>query len=745
LRLARRRSVTTVLAVLLLASSVIPASAAVATPAPAPSTAVAALQGAPAGTPPATDDAAGLRTSIHWEEAQAHAKDKLDLPAGGRVTIPFRPRADDHWKVGGIAPRALPEGRLTGRQLRDALRPKPVAQPKPADPATEVAPQTDPSVAPTDAPADSKPDPSAEPAVDPSPEPDADPLPEPSANDTPVDQPVVDPSDVIAAESASWSSSHATAAAASVFEPAAVIKPIGLRREVFGFLPYWELSDSSTTLDFSTISTIAYFGVGASATGTFEDTAGWTGWTSSAMTNVINTAHQNHTRVVLTVQSFAWSSGGSTKQKALLGSATNRARLAIGIAKQIRDRGADGVNLDFEPLAAGYADEFVLLVKRVRTELDNVAKGYQLTFDTLGYIGNYPIEDATAAGAADAIFVMGYDYRSAGSSPVGSIAPIGGPTYDIVETVNAYRARVPASKLILGVPYYGRAWSTSTDKLHASNTSGTKFGASTTVIYATGIGVLQENGRQFDTVDGVAWTAYRRENCSATYGCVTSWRQLYMDDARALKLKYDIVNDYDLRGAGIWALGYDDARPELYAALKDKFVSKIPFTDVNQFVVAIEWLYTSGITAGCTATLFCPNGRVTRAQMAMFLDRALNLPSAATDYFDDDDGKTGEGSINALAKAGITGGCGPRRFCPGSNVSRAQMAMFLDRALALPNATTDYFDDDDGRTGEVSINALAKSAITGGCGTRRYCPASSVTREQMAAFLYRAHLQGRID
>ena len=35
--------------------------------------------------------------------------------------------------------------------------------------------------------------------------------------------------------------------------------------------------------------------------------------------------------------------------------------------------------------------------------------------------------------------------------------------------------------------------------------------------------------------------------------------------------------------------------------------------------------------------------------------------------------------------------------------------MFLDRALALPNATTDYFDDDDGRTGEVSINALAKS------------------------------------
>ena len=130
--------------------------------------------------------------------------------------------------------------------------------------------------------------------------------------------------------------------------------------------------------------------------------------------------------------------------------------------------------------------------------------------------------------------------------------------------------------------------------------------------------------------------------------------------------------------------------------------------------------------------------------MALFLDRALDLPAATTDYFDDDDGKTGEVSIDALAKAGITGGCGPRRFCPSAYVTRAQMAMFLDRALALPNTTTNYFDDDNGKTGEVSINALALSAITGGCGPRRYCPLSSVTREQMAAFLYRAFLQGRL-
>ncbi len=645
--------------------------------------------------------------------------------------------------------------------MRDAADGPATPDATPAKPPADPQPIVEPAVAPDDAaeptaPPQADPDPGP---ADPSADPDAGPT-EPAATeptprttpeptDTPVDQPIVDPEDVIPAVGASWTSDAPTPGA---FEPAARVSPSGLRREVFGFLPYWEVSSSSTTIDYAKISTIAYFGVGAAANGSLEKknkdgstTTGWNGWTSSALTTIINKAHQNQTRVVLTIQSFAWSAGGSTKQKALLGSATARAALARNIAAAVRDRGADGVNLDFEPLAAGYADEFVALVRRVRTELNAVAKGYQLTFDTTGYIGNYPLEAATAAGAADAIFIMGYDYRSSGSSPVGSIAPIGGPAYDIVDTVKAYRARVPASKLILGVPYYGRAWSTNTDSLNASNTSGTKNGASTTVIYANGIVVLQEHGKRYDTREGVAWTAYRRQNCSTTYGCVTSWRQLYMDDAKALRAKYDIVNAYGLRGAGIWALGYDNARPELWQAIDDKFVNSTPFTDLDGFIPQIEWLYASGITAGCSATRFCPNDPVTRAQMALFLDRALNLADTGVDYFDDDDGKTGEASINRLAKSGITSGCGPRRFCPTANVTRAQMAMFLDRALALPNGTTDYFDDDDGKTGEVSINALAASGITGGCGTRRFCPSSAVTREQVAAFLYRAHLQGRLD
>jgi Fe-S-cluster formation regulator IscX/YfhJ len=163
----------------------------------------------------------------------------------------------------------------------------------------------------------------------------------------------------------------------------------------------------------------------------------------------------------------------------------------------------------------------------------------------------------------------------------------------------------------------------------------------------------------------------------------------------------------------------------------------IPFTDVTSFEAAIEWLYMEDITAGCSSTRFCPDARVTRVQMVQFLARALHLPSATTDYFDDDDGMPGEKSINAMARAGLTAGCGPRRFCPTRTVTRVQMALFLARTLGLPTTTTDYFDDDDGRTGERSINAIARAGLANGCAPRRFCPTQAITRGQMAALLYR--------
>ena len=177
--------------------------------------------------------------------------------------------------------------------------------------------------------------------------------------------------------------------------------------------------------------------------------------------------------------------------------------------------------------------------------------------------------------------------------------------------------------------------------------------------------------------------------------------------------------------------------------LRSIYISSVytpPFSDDDGHAMEpdIVAIHDAGITNGCTDTRFCPGRDVTRGQMAAFIARALELPPATGDFFSDDDGDLFEDDINRIAEAGITTGCADGSFCPSRSVSRAQMAAFIARGLDLPVTTTNYFDDDDGSQFEANINSLAKAGITNGCADRQYCPSRTVTRAQMAAFLARA-------
>ncbi len=166
------------------------------------------------------------------------------------------------------------------------------------------------------------------------------------------------------------------------------------------------------------------------------------------------------------------------------------------------------------------------------------------------------------------------------------------------------------------------------------------------------------------------------------------------------------------------------------------------FTDIadSKFRADIEWLAASGITSGCGDGKFCPNGLVTRAQMASFLVRMFGYTAVPPrDPFWDDNGNKHESNINRLAASGVTSGCADGRFCPDGLVTRAQMATFLTRALGLRHgAGNDWFVDDDGNKHEANLDRLNFSGVTRGCGGERVCPHGFVTRGQMAAFLHRA-------
>jgi hypothetical protein len=99
--------------------------------------------------------------------------------------------------------------------------------------------------------------------------------------------------------------------------------------------------------------------------------------------------------------------------------------------------------------------------------------------------------------------------------------------------------------------------------------------------------------------------------------------------------------------------------------------------------------------------------------------------------------------IKQLAAEGITSGCGADKFCPELPVTRDQMAIFLLRAkhgstYAPPPATGTMFVDVPPSFWAVKwIEQLAIEGITSGCSVGYYCPATPVTRAEMAVFLVR--------
>ena len=154
------------------------------------------------------------------------------------------------------------------------------------------------------------------------------------------------------------------------------------------------------------------------------------------------------------------------------------------------------------------------------------------------------------------------------------------------------------------------------------------------------------------------------------------------------------------------------------------------FLDVppgHPFHDAVNTVARNGVTAGCGGGNYCPGASVTRAQMAVFLLKAkygaAHLPPAATGgvFTDVPQGSFAADWIEELASLGVSGGCGGGNYCPGSPVTRAQMAVFLLKTLLgsgyVPPVVAQIFADvPPGAFAYDFINDLSTRGITGGCG-----------------------------
>jgi len=156
--------------------------------------------------------------------------------------------------------------------------------------------------------------------------------------------------------------------------------------------------------------------------------------------------------------------------------------------------------------------------------------------------------------------------------------------------------------------------------------------------------------------------------------------------------------------------------PTTTLPMSNQFDDVLPWHWAYSF---IEMLADSGITAGCGDAIYCPANPVTRAQMAVFLERGMkganyNPPAASSNVFlDVGAGDFAAAWIEQLFADGITAGCGNNNYCPDAAVTRGQMAVFLLRAkygagYSPPTATGVFSDVDQGHWAVHWIEQLAR-------------------------------------
>ncbi len=186
--------------------------------------------------------------------------------------------------------------------------------------------------------------------------------------------------------------------------------------------------------------------------------------------------------------------------------------------------------------------------------------------------------------------------------------------------------------------------------------------------------------------------------------------------------------------------------PEASTNIQVDFLDMPPTNPFHDFVVKVA---RNGVTAGCGSGNYCGQQPITRAQMAVFLLKSkygathVPPPPSGSVFLDVPANAFAAAWIEELAALQITGGCGGGNYCPGSPVTRAQMSIFLLKALndstytPPPASGTIFADVPLGAFADAWIEDLYLRGIAGGCLVTplRFCPSSSSNRQQMAVFL----------
>jgi spore germination protein YaaH len=353
----------------------------------------------------------------------------------------------------------------------------------------------------------------------------------------------------------------------------------GVDREVLGFAPYWAIANNAQW-NYSLLTTVAYFGLDLNADGNINTTTpGWTGWNSQNLVNTFNAAHAAGDRAVVVIKAF---NNGTINSIVTSPTATQTA--ITNTINAIASKNLDGVNVDFEgssdPKYPGLQSGFSNFVRQLSAQVHQRWPQAMVSVDTYSGSASWDggfFKIGDLAPSVDALFVMAYD-MAFGNNPghAGPNAPLNGWTYNDMTAVSQYLTKAPASKILLGVPYYGYKWNTADASPYSATSGGAQSATYAQVISDLSCGA-QQLTRSWDSIAASPWASWyspaTNDPCGGNHG---SWRELYYDNAASLGDKYDLVIKSNLLGTGMWALGYDGTSQDLWNALRVKFGNPWP-------------------------------------------------------------------------------------------------------------------------------------------------------------------------
>lgn len=347
-----------------------------------------------------------------------------------------------------------------------------------------------------------------------------------------------------------------------------------LNKSVFGFLRYGDYTNYKNYLRYDLLTHISVFSFPVSSNGTIGTLSGWP-WN-----DVINAAHSNGVKIIMTATNFT---GNDIHN--IITNSTAKNNFFNNAKTLIQNSNIDGINIDFEALNT--ADRGSLIngfMQELTNYLHSAIPGTEVSY--AGPAVNWGGWDlAGLASSCDYIFIMGYDFYGSGSTTTGPSAPLTGSGYNITRTLtntsDGYGTVINTAphKLILGVPYYGNKWTTETSSAQSK-----------VITYKNAVrfrDAVVEAGTYGRIWEGTSQTPWYR------YQVNSEWYQVWYDDQQSLGLKYDLAIAKNLKGVGMWALGYDGARPELWNLIEQKFKTIVP----------VELISFNAVLQGATVTL----------------------------------------------------------------------------------------------------------------------------------------------